>query len=173
MKKCLLIPILTCLLLFTYLPALHTQTYPVQLDSLELFDSARQRPLPVMLYLPATKTAIKQQPLVIMNHGYNANQPGASKLYSYLTRALAARGYFVASIQHELPTDDLIPSTGIPQLVRRPFWERGAANILFVLNELKKTYPGLDYGHTILTGHSNGGDMCMLFAQLYPQLIGR
>jgi pimeloyl-ACP methyl ester carboxylesterase len=79
----------------------------------------------------------------------------------------------VASIQHELPTDDLIPSTGIPQTVRRPFWERGAANILFVLNELKKTYPDLDYGHTILIGHSNGGDMCMLFAQLYPQLADK
>ena len=52
-----------------------------QLDSLALFDSARQRPIPISLYLPAVMAAIKHQPLVILSYGYNANLPGASILY--------------------------------------------------------------------------------------------
>ncbi len=77
------------------------------------------------------------------------------------------------SIQHELPTDDLIPMQGIPQIVRRPFWERGSENILFVINELKKTNPELDFKHITLIGHSNGGDMSVLFGHKYPKLVDK
>jgi pimeloyl-ACP methyl ester carboxylesterase len=91
--------------------------------------------------------------------------------YSYLTDFLARKGYEVVSIQHELPSDSLIPSTGIPQIVRRPFWERGANNILFVINELKKSNKDLDFNRITLIGHSNGGDMTALFAQKYPSLV--
>ncbi|WP_396335927.1 hypothetical protein [Chryseobacterium soli] len=92
-------------------------------------------------------------------------------IYSYLTKNLASKGYFTVSIQHELPTDQLIPKEGKPQVVRMPFWESGAENILFVLNELKKTKPDLDYKHLTLIGHSNGGDMTALFANKYPNLV--
>ncbi len=152
---------------------INAQSYPVKEDSLQLFDSSRLRPVPVTTYIPATKKTISQQRVVILSHGYNANKPGSSKSYSYIGKALAAKGYYVVSIQHELPGDELIPTTGIPQVVRKPFWERGVANILFVLNTLKKTHPGLDYRHVTLIGHSNGGDMSMLFAQLYPQLADK
>ncbi|MBK7227195.1 MAG: hypothetical protein IPH96_17950 [Saprospiraceae bacterium] len=83
--------------------------------------------------------------------------------YTYLTEYLAAKGFFVVSIQHELATDSLLPLKGNPQIVRRPFWARGADNILFVINELKRTNPDLDFNHISLIGHSNGGDMTALF----------
>ena len=91
--------------------------------------------------------------------------------YSYLTAYLASKGFYVVSIQHELSTDSLINLAGSPQVVRRPFWERGADNILFVINELKKSNPELDFKHIALIGHSNGGDMTALFPQKYPNTI--
>ncbi len=136
-------------------------------DTLELFDATRNRQIPVLLHKPARRNP----PIAIFSHGYGANQGGDYLAYSYLTEFLAAEGYFVASIQHELPADSLMPLEGIPQVVRRPFWERGADNILFVLNELKQSDRSLDFEHITLIGHSNGGDMTALFPQKYPGMV--
>ncbi len=140
-----------------------------RLDTLQLFDSARSRIIPVAYYSP--KVQKKQQQLVIFSHGYGANKGGDYLAYSYLTEFLAAKGFFVASIQHELPTDSLMPLQGIPQVVRKPFWERDVENILFVMNSLRTSHPNLDFKHITLSGHSNGGDMTALFAQKYPEKI--
>jgi len=142
----------------------------VQLDSFKLFDKSRDRIIPVALY---HSKQLHKQRIIIFSHGYGANKGGDNLLYSYLTENLAANGYFVVSIQHELPTDDLIPLTGIPQIVRRPFWDRGADNILFVIQELRKSNPGLDFKRITLIGHSNGGDMTALFPQKYPDMISK
>lgn len=174
MKKHTYIPILLCCLLLGCLTNKKAAlTFYTRVDSLNLFDSSRNRSIPVALYLPVSDKKIEKQKVVIFSHGYYANRGGSNKECSYLTDYLASKGYFVASIQHELPTDDLIPQQGILQVVRRPFWERGLKNILFVLNELKKNYPELDYEHVILIGHSNGGDMSMLFGQQYPRLVDK
>ena len=146
-----------------------TASNKVRVDTLTLFDQNRNRKIPVAFYIPETQKNSKQ--IVIFNHGYGANQGGDYMIYSYLTKNLASKGYFTVSIQHELPTDPLIPKEGKPQVVRMPFWESGAENILFVLNELKKTRPDLDYKHLTLIGHSNGGDMTALFANKYPSLV--
>lgn len=152
----------------------------VKLDTATLFDSTRNRPIPVAFYYPKVdkkqkpaKQKPERQKLVIFSHGYGANKGGDNLTYSYITEKLASEGYFVASIQHELPTDDLIPLTGVPQVVRRPFWERGVVNILFVLNALKKSHPVLDFEHCVLMGHSNGGDMTALFTEKYPLLVDK
>ncbi|MFP3595556.1 alpha/beta hydrolase family protein [Chryseobacterium sp. SIMBA_029] len=146
-----------------------TASNEVHIDTLTLFDQSRNRKIPVAFYIPVTKNPSQQ--IVIFSHGYGANQGGDYMIYSYLTKNLASKGYFTVSIQHELPTDQLIPKEGKPQMVRMPFWESGAENILFVLNELKKTRPDLDYKHLTLIGHSNGGDMTALFANKYPNLV--
>jgi predicted peptidase len=140
------------------------------LDTLKLFDQSRQREIPIAIYKPSTEVSGKQK-LVIFSHGYGYNKGAAYLAYSYLTEFLATKGFFVVSIQHELATDSLIPLTGIPQIVRRPFWECGADNILFVINELKKTNPDLDFKDITLIGHSNGGDMTALFSQKYPDIV--
>ena len=93
--------------------------------------------------------------------------------YSFIAETLVAQDYFVASIQHELPTDEPMPTIGKPAEVRRPNWERGASNILFVIEELKKSRPELDFKNLLLVGHSNGGDTAMLFAEKYPKRAGK
>jgi len=140
------------------------------LDTLKLYDQSRQREIPIAIYRPISYLSGKQR-IVIFSHGYGQNKGGDYLAYSYLTEFLVIKGFFVVSIQHELATDSLLPLTGNPQIVRRPFWERGADNILFVINELKKTKPDLDFQHISLIGHSNGGDMTALFPQKYPNIV--
>lgn len=144
--------------------------YECSLDTLKLYDQSRQREIPIAIYKPTSKVSGKQK-IVIFSHGYGQNKGGDYLAYSYLTEFLATKGFFVVSIQHELSTDSLLPLTGNPQIVRRPFWERGAGNILYVINELKKTNPDLDFKHITLIGHSNGGDMTALFPQKYPNIV--
>nr|WP_315244407.1 alpha/beta hydrolase [uncultured Flavobacterium sp.] len=153
--------------------SINGQNYAVRLDSLNMFDSQRNRKIPIAFFLPKTDKKINNQQIVIFSHGYYQNKTHSNLKYSYLTHFLASKGYFVVSIQHELPTDSLIPSSGIPQVVRLPFWESGAKNILFVINELKKTNPELDFKHITLIGHSNGGDMTALFPQEYPNIVSK
>lgn len=147
------------------------KVYAVRLDTTTWFDAVRNRVIPVALYIPETHEQIPHQGVVIFSHGYGQNKGGDYLAYSYLIRFLALHGYFVASIQHELATDSLMPVTGIPQIVRRPFWERGAANILYCLNTLKRLHPELDYTCVTLIGHSNGADMTALFAQQHPERV--
>jgi pimeloyl-ACP methyl ester carboxylesterase len=145
------------------------QPFPFAFDTLTLFDQSRNRQIPVAMYKPKTN----RPPIVILSHGYAQNRSGSYLMYSYLTDYIASKGYFVVSIQHELPTDSLIPSTGVPQIVRRPFWDRGADNILFVINQLKKSKPELDFKHITLIGHSNGADMAALFPQKHPDIVNK
>jgi predicted esterase len=141
-----------------------------KLDTLKLFDKSRNRVIPIAIYSPKYKA---NKPIVIVSHGYGQNKGGDYLAYSYLTENLSIKGYFVVSIQHELPTDSLIPMSGIPQIVRRPFWDRGADNILFVIQSLKQTNPELDFKNITLIGHSNGGDMTALFPQKYPNIVSK
>jgi len=127
----------------------------------------------VEIYQPAETGAGTAPQVVLFSHGYGANESGSNLAYSYLTRFLASKGYFVASIQHELPTDDLLPLSGPAQVVRKPNWERGAENIRFVIQSLQRLYPGLDFKNITLIGHSNGGDMSVLFAHLHPEMVSK
>jgi pimeloyl-ACP methyl ester carboxylesterase len=52
-------------------------------------------------------------------------------------------------------------------------YERGEANILFVVGQLKKQQPNADYEHLTLVGHSNGGDISMYVAKQHPELVSK
>lgn len=147
--------------------------FQVKLDSVIWTDNSRNRKIPVAFYTPQTDKKIANQKIVIFSHGYGENKGGDNLLYSYLTEDLASQGYFVASIQHELPTDSFLAMTGNLHITRRPNWERGAKNILYVLDRLKEIKAELDYKHLILIGHSNGGDMTVLFSHQYPDLVDK
>ena len=134
-----------------------------------MFDSVRQRAVPVLLYRPAHRNPKQRLKPAILSHGYG----GHNSDYSFIAQALVARGYVVASIQHELPTDAPMPTVGNVREVRQPFWDRGVQNILFVRHALRQKYPGLGFDELLLLGHSNGGDMAMLFAAEYPALVAR
>lgn len=146
--------------------------YPPLIEiSREYLDSKRNRRIPVEIYYTNNTQNCKNTNIIIFSHGYGRNQPNSNKAYSYLTKTLAENEYFVISIQHELPTDDLLPMEGKPQIVRRSNWERGAENINFVLENLKKDYPNLNYKKVVISGHSNGGDISVLFTEKYPEKV--
>ncbi len=141
----------------------------VRLDTFRLYDESRQREIPIATY--RSRGSLQNEEIVVFSHGYGANYQKNYLVYSYITSYLASKGYFVVSIQHELPNDSLLPFTGIPQVVRLPFWERGVENIYYTINELKKTNPTLDFEHITLIGHSNGGDMAALFHKKHPNIV--
>lgn len=137
-----------------------------------LYDSVRNRNVPVVIYQP--KIITPDTKVVIFNHGYDGNSnPASNKSYFYLTRFLSDKGYYVISIQHELPGDPLLAMKGDFMKTRMPNWERGVENILFAICEFKKLKSEMDWNNVILIGHSNGGDMTILFAKEHPDLISK
>jgi len=136
--------------------------------TINLYDTSRNRLIPIIIYSPLNDY---NKNIVVFNHGYGENKGNDYKLYSHITRTLAQNGYFVISVQHELTTDDLLAMEGNLYKNRMSNWERGAENALFVINELKKLRSDLNWDKTSVIGHSNGGDMAMLFAKKYPQYL--
>ena len=107
-------------------------------------------------------------PVAILNHGNTVRFTE----YSFLANVFAARGYLVVSIQHDLETDDaMVTKVGEEYVGRRLQYNRGIANIMFAIDELKKAEPNADYRHLGMVGHSNGGDISMYFARRYPEMI--
>jgi hypothetical protein len=107
-------------------------------------------------------------PVAILNHGNTVKFTE----YSFLANAFAARGYMAISIQHDLPTDaPMVTKAGELYVGRLPQYQRGVANIRFAVDELKKLQPNADYDHLTMVGHSNGGDISMYFAKMYPDEI--
>lgn len=62
---------------------------------------------------------------------------------------------------------------GLPYVGRRGVYEKGEANILFVVQQLKHLQPSADYNHLTLVGHSNGGDIAMYCAKHHPELVSK
>lgn len=139
-------------------------------DTITLFDGDRERPVPIAIYHRAAP-ASEPAEVVVISHGYNAGQPGTYLRFSSLAGHLVANGYVVVSVQHELPTDPPLAMNGDLRKERLPNWERGVANLRFVLDRLQKERPDLDLGTVALVGHSNGGDISMLFAQRSPERV--
>src|ERR1700676_4325288 len=107
-------------------------------------------------------------PVAILNHGNTVKFTE----YSFLANAFAARGYMVVSIQHDLATDaPLVTKVGELYVGRLPQYQRSIANIHFAIEELRKVQPNADYNHLTMVGHSNGGDISMYFAKMYPDQI--
>jgi pimeloyl-ACP methyl ester carboxylesterase len=76
------------------------------------------------------------------------------------------------SIQHDLPTDaPMVTKVGELYVGRQPQYLRGIANIKFAVEQMQKVQPNADYDRLTLVGHSNGGDISMYFAKLYPDQI--
>jgi hypothetical protein len=144
-------------------------------ETLDFFDAARQRPVAVDLavrrdYEMKADAGYWKLPVAIISNGNTVKNTE----YSFLANVLAARGYLVASVQQDLPTDPpLMTKVGLPYVGRREVYERGEANILFVLQALKKLQPNADYNHLTLVGHSNGGDISMFCAKRHPELVSK
>src|SRR3982075_3022066 len=149
--------------------------WAIRHQTLNLFDAARQRPVAVDLavrrdYEMKANAGYWRLPVAVLSNGNTVKNTE----YSFLANVLAARGYLVASIQQDLPTDPpLMTKVGLPYVGRRAVYERGEANILFVLGQLKKLQPSADYDHLTLVGHSNGGDISMFCAKRHPEMVSK
>lgn len=155
----------------TFKPDIYIYGTIVRIDTVTWIDSSRNRPIPVTVYNRTEMHNIKDElpenihkKLVILNPGYG----GTRNDYSYIANNLAIHGYLVVTIQHDLPNDLPLPTTGDIFALRKPIWENGVKSMLFVVNKMKAEYTQLDYHHITLIGHSNGGDMVMLMANEHP-----
>jgi hypothetical protein len=149
--------------------------FAIRHEAFDLMDTARNRLVAVDVAV-RWDTELKADagyitmPVAIISHGNTVKNTE----YSFLANVLAARGYFVASIQHDLPTDEpLMTVDGSLYVGRLPVYQRGEQNILFAIGELKKLQPHADYDHLTLLGHSNGGDISMFFAKEHPDMVKR
>ena len=146
-------------------------SHPVKTERFEYYDSVRNRKIPVEIYKPKVYQLVVNQEVVVFSHGYGFNRGDSYLGYSYIGEFLASKGYFVVSIQHEQKGDDSLAMKGNLQELRKPNWLKGVQNIKFVLNQIHSDYLNLNTNQIILIGHSNGGDMSMLFTQMYPELV--
>jgi alpha/beta hydrolase fold len=144
-------------------------------QTLNLYDSARQRPVSVDLavrrdYEVKANMGLWKLPVAIISNGNTVKNTE----YSFLADVLAARGYLVASIQQDNPTDPpLMTQVGMRYVGRQGVYMRCEANILFTLDQLQKLQPHAQYDHLTLVGHSNGGDVSMYVAHQHPELVSK
>ena len=148
--------------------------WAIRHQTLMFYDASRgDRPVAVDLAVRRDRelqadAGLIKLPVAILNHGNTVKFTE----YSFLANLFAARGYMVASIQHDLATDaPLVTKAGELYVGRLPQYHRGVANIRFAIDQLKKFQPNADYDHLTMIGHSNGGDISMYFAKLYPDQI--
>lgn len=123
-------------------------------------DTGRSRYVPSLIYRSSVGRPL---PLAILSHGYGA----APEDYAFLADALARQGYVVASIDHELPGDPPLPSTGNVRTDRTPSWQASVQSIRLVRDALI-TAGIAEEGPVVLVGHSHGGDASMMMATEYP-----
>jgi len=129
-------------------------------------DDSRNRVIPIEIYSPLFKKQLNNE-LVILSAGYWCVNTG----YSYISKRLSEKGYLVVALQHELETDIMLASGKDMYKLRLPNWKEGVNSIQVVLKYLKKEYPNMSFDKLNLIGHSNGGDISMLFATEFPENV--
>jgi len=172
MKRGILILVSVCALFVVgYFTA---SKWAIRHETLTFYDPARDnRPVAVDVAVRRDKemqanAGMIKLPVAILNHGNTVKFTE----YSFLANAFAARGYLVVSIQHDLPTDPpMVTKVGELYVGRQPQYERGIANVKFAIDKLKPIEANADYDHLTMVGHSNGGDISMYFAKLYPDQV--
>jgi alpha/beta hydrolase fold len=162
---------LTALVTIAYFTA---SKWAIRHETITFYDATRDnRPVAVDIAVRRDKelqanAGMITLPVAILNHGNTVKFTE----YSFLANVFAARGYLAVSIQHDLPTDaPMVTKVGEIYVGRLPQYQRGIANIRFAVEEMKKVQPNADYDRLTMVGHSNGGDISMYFAKMYPDQI--
>ena len=148
--------------------------WAIRHESFTFYDASREnRPVAVDIAVRRDKemqanAGMIKLPVAVFNHGNTVKNTE----YSFLANVMAARGYEVVSIQHDLPTDPpMVTKVGELYVGRLAQIQRGVANIRFAVEEMKKLQPNADYDHLTVVGHSMGGDITMYFAKQYPDEV--
>ena len=147
--------------------------WAIRHETLAFYDAARGRPVAIDIAVRRDKemqanAGLLKLPVAVLNHGNTVKFTE----YSFLANVFAWRGYLAVSIQHDLETDaPLVTKVGELYVGRLPVYQRGIANIKFAVEQMKQFHPAADYDRLTMVGHSNGGDISMYFAKLYPDQI--
>ena len=140
----------------------------VTVQEFDWFDGARQRQVPVRLYLPADMALSQALPLVVFSHGIGGSRRG----YSYLGRHWASQGYASLHLQHVgsdrgLWTGNLLALAGRLQAAA----QEGEAtdrvrDLSFSLDQLLAgpLAARIDASRIVAAGHSYGANTTLLAA---------
>ena len=147
--------------------ALAGEDGPVRTLDLDWADTARQRPVPVRLYLPTAASASRPVPLVVFSHGIGGSRRG----YSYLGSHFAAEGFASLHLQH-VGSDRSLWGAGNPlALVSRLHDAAQEAEAIARVHDLRfaltQALDGefgalLDGQRVIAAGHSYGANTTLL-----------
>jgi hypothetical protein len=148
--------------------------WAIRHETITFYDADRNnRPVAVDLAVRRDRemeanAGMMKLPVAVLNHGNTVKFTE----YSFLANIMAARGYLVISIQHDLPTDaPMVTKVGELYVGRLTQIERGVANIKFAVAQMESVQPNADYDHLTVVGHSMGGDITMYFAKQYPDHV--
>jgi alpha/beta hydrolase fold len=148
--------------------------WAIRHETVTFYDASRDnRPVAVDIAVRRDKemqanAGMIDLPVAVINHGNTVKNTE----YSFLANVMAARGYEVMSIQHDLPSDPpMVTKVGELYVGRLAQIQRGVANIRFAVEEMRKVQPNADYDHLTVVGHSMGGDITMYFAKQYPDEV--
>jgi predicted dienelactone hydrolase len=131
-------------------------------------DAARERRVPVRLYLPDAASADQPVPLVVFSHGIGGSRQG----YSYLGRFWASQGYASLHLQH-VGSDRNVWFGNPFEMVARL---QGAAqeaeavarvrDLSFAIDQVLRSElaPRLDGQRIVAAGHSYGANTTLLAA---------
>jgi predicted dienelactone hydrolase len=143
----------------------------------EWHDAARDRAVPVRLYLPQGASAAQPVPLVVFSHGIGGSRAG----YSYLGRYWASHGYASLHLQH-VGSDRRIWLGSPFALVARLRDAASEAEAIarardlhFALDQLlaSETAPRIDAERIVAAGHSYGANTTLLAAGAQVERDGR
>lgn len=134
----------------------------IQKRTVTYFNQGYKRDIPVLAYEGASNNG----KVVLFSTGFAVKVDD----YDFIGEALAAKGYLVITVQHDLE-GDTIPTAGKNIYDQRlPLWKRGEHNLMCIRSILSQQYPERDWNRLILGGHSNGGDLCLITARDFPEM---
>lgn len=131
-------------------------------------DTARNRAVPVRLYLPRSATAQQPAPLLVFSHGIGGSRRG----YTYLAQHWASSGWASLHVQH-VGSDRTLWSGGVWTMVGRLHAAAQdaeaiarARDLRFALDELLHGELGarVDGQRVVAAGHSYGANTSLLAA---------
>ncbi|HKO69958.1 MAG TPA: alpha/beta hydrolase [Bradyrhizobium sp.] len=130
--------------------------------TIELFDSNHGRRIPARMYHPGPR-----RPLALVLPGVGA-RPGD---YSSIAGYLAKKGFAVAELQLELPGDPPIPNAADVAALRRPELTVNVESVRYFVSKVRELRYANTNSPAVLVGHSNGGDVAMLYGSQHPSQV--
>lgn len=150
-------------------PASSPTQSPFKVLDFDWQDDARQRSVPVRLYLPTAASASAPVPLVVFSHGIGGSRYG----YSYLGRTWASEGFASLHLQH-VGSDRKLWTNGSPlelasrlhSAARESEAMARAADLKFALDQALQGElgPYFDRDRIVAAGHSYGANTTLLAA---------